>query len=219
MNDHLQSSQGSRQLDHIFSRDLRSQYTLIEVFVQLQLQRWVNRSSILNRANNSATTFQSYKDKLATYDGAMITSIGYLQLRSPLLQYLNLLIISFKTYGNSSRFIVGLGLLLAAVALCRHDPWKCFLVWLRWKRMQTLSKLTKLLDQHIHSQILIAGFSFHIISILLFIFVEKRLHSVAWKEHDATHHSAKVLPMKNMSCAISITQWWIMYMYAICLCS
>ena len=67
LNDHLQSSQGSRQLDYIFSwfgRPIYSHWGLCAV----QLDTWVNSSSISNRANNSATTFQSYKHKLATYD-------------------------------------------------------------------------------------------------------------------------------------------------------
>ena len=89
------------------------------------------------------------------------------------------------------------------MALCRHTLEDVFLFDCAG-HMQTLSRLAELLDQRIHSQILIAGFSFHIISILfyVFIFVEK-MHSVAWKEHDTTHHSVKVLPMKNMSCAIN----------------
>ena len=78
------------------------------------------------------------------------------------------------------------------MVLCRHTLEDVFLFDCAG-HMQTLSRLTKLLDQRIHSQILIAGFSFHIISILFYVFIFV----------DTTHHSAKVLPMKNMSCAIN----------------
>ena len=56
------------------------------------------------------------------------------------------------------------------MALCRHTL-EYVLLFDCAGHMQTLSRLTKLLDQHSHSQILIAGFYFHIISILFSVFI------------------------------------------------
>ena len=70
LNDHLQSPQGNKQLDQIIDFSwfawpiLYSHWGLCVV----QLDTWVKSSSISNRANNSAITFQSYKHRLATYD-------------------------------------------------------------------------------------------------------------------------------------------------------
>jgi len=63
-----------------------------------------------------------------------------------------------------------LGLLLA-MAICRHTLEDIFLFDCADHR-QTPFRLTKLLDQHIHSQILIAGFVPYYVHILS-IFVEK----------------------------------------------
>ena len=77
LNDHLQSSQGSRQLDHIFFRDLRSQFTLIEVFVQsnsthgsLQARFRIGPTIVLQLFKSTKTSLQCM-----TWPNAMITSI------------------------------------------------------------------------------------------------------------------------------------------------
>jgi hypothetical protein len=158
LNDHLQSSQGSKQLDHIFSWFAWPVYFDYD-WVFRQSNSTHGSSSISNRANTSAAaTFQTYKHRLATYDTVRWLLLLFIYIVIQEIARITIAAVSWiwwypSRYMEEHWFLIGKKVLAWVFALipfhfCGRPapchgymqayPWRYVLFWLRWPEANSL---------------------------------------------------------------------------------